>query len=230
MKDTADKTIVPVLAKPRRERHPLRLVELVFCYFAVPALPLFGVPPRVFVPLFLVCAGWLTVVAVHSRIRRRRLRLPSQEGDHRGPSTSVEVITFVLFAVVSAVILWVVRPELLFHAPREQPLRWVQFWFIYSAFSVPPQEALFRVVFFDRYPVLWNKSRNLGLLLNAVSFSIAHAILHNWLVYALTFVGAYVFSAHWLRRRNFWTLWLLHGAYGLWLFTVGLGPVFGFPL
>ena len=69
----------------------------------------------------------------------------------------------------------------------------------------------------------------LALLLNAVSFSIAHAILNQPIVYALTFAGGYVFSLHWLRSRRFLSLCLLHGAYGFWLFTVGLGPVFGFP-
>lgn len=218
-------------ANPRRT---LLYLEFAVCYFVVPALPLFGVPPRMFVPLFLVCICWLTIVALRDRRMRRRANraIPAGEREVRvRPKTKLqrEGLTLLAFIVVSTLIVWRVSPELLFRAPREQPLRWLQFWFIYGAFSVPPQEALFRVVFFDRYPRLWGDRRWIGLSLNAASFSIAHAILHHWLVYLLTFLGGYVFAVHWLRSRNFATLWLLHAAYGLWLFTVGLGTVFGFP-
>lgn len=229
----SDRAIGPAAAV-RRTRRTLLYLEFIVCYFVVPALPLFGVPPRVFVPLFLACICWLTIVALYDRRMRHRAdrAMPATERPtraHARVTMQREGLTLLAFIAVSTLIVWRVSPELLFRAPREQPLRWLQFWFIYGAFSVPPQEALFRVVFFRRYRRLWGDRRWIGLSLNAVSFSIAHAILHHWLVYVLTFLGGYVFAVHWLRSRNFATLWLLHAAYGLWLFTVGLGPVFGFP-
>ncbi len=222
----------------RAARRIALTVEFIIIYVLIPALPLAGLRPRWYVPAFLVAIVWIAVVGIRARRSRKTSRggrvgrtKRSESGVRRRlpPDFAAISITFLAFAVVSAVMIALIRPDLLFSAPREAPRRWLLFWFIYTVGSVAPQEALFRVVFFDRYRVLWGDRRWLALLLNAVSFSIAHAILHHPIVYALTFAGGYVFSLHWLRSRRFLSLCLLHGVYGFWLFTVGLGPVFGFP-
>lgn len=219
-------------------RRILLTVELLIVYMVIPALPLTGLRPRWYVPAFLIAVVWIAVVGIRAHRSRKATRRPRAERRggrktcaRRGlpPDLLTVAVTFFAFALVSAVMIALIRPELLFSAPREEPRRWLLFWFIYTVGSVAPQEALFRVVFFDRYGAVWGDRRWLALLLNALSFSIAHAILHHPLVYALTFGGGYVFSIHWLRSRRFLSLCLLHGAYGFWLFTVGLGPVFGFP-
>lgn len=216
----------------------LLTVEFILVYMLIPALPLTGLRPRWYVPAFLAAVVWIAVVGIRGRRSRRAARRTRAERTaghdtpvrrRLPPDFRVVSLTFVAFAILSTIAIALLRPELLFSAPREEPRRWLLFWFIYTVGSVAPQEALFRVVFFDRYRAVWGDRRWLALLLNAVSFSIAHAILHHPLVYALTFGGGYVFSVHWLRSRRFLSLCLLHGAYGFWLFTVGLGPVFGFP-
>ena len=213
-------------------------VEFFLIYMLIPALPLTGLRPRWYVPAFSAAVVWIAVVGIRARRSRRRSQRGRAERDTRRdvrrrrrlpPDFKSVSVTFLAFAILSAVMIAVIRPDLLFSAPREAPRRWLLFWFIYTVASVAPQEALFRVVFFDRYRPLWGDRMWLALLLNAVSFSIAHAILHHPIVYALTFAGGYIFSLHWLRSRRFLSLCLLHGAYGFWLFTVGLGPVFGFP-
>ncbi|MCG8479727.1 MAG: CPBP family glutamic-type intramembrane protease [Spirochaetales bacterium] len=227
----------PASAAPPTGRITLT-AEFILVYVLIPALPLTGIGPRWYVPAFLAAVVWIAGVGIRARWSRRGPRHRRAARDARRdlgtrrrlpPDFASIAVTFLAFAIISTVMIALIRPDLLFGAPREAPRRWLLFWFIYTVGSVAPQEALFRVVFFDRYRPLWGDRMWLALLLNAVSFSIAHAILHHPIVYALTFAGGYVFSLHWLRSRRFLSLCLLHGAYGFWLFTVGLGPVFGFP-
>ena len=212
----------------------LRFGELLLFYFLVPVLPLFDVAPSLYGPLFGITAVVLTVLGLIERRRGTRAggaapdkavrRLLSWPRDLPALAT-----VFVLFAVVSTVVIWRFAPEQLFQAPREAPGLWLLFWLIYSLGSVAPQEGIFRVVFFQRYSLLWGGKRTPGVLINAASFSLAHALMGHPMVYLLTFGGGLIFAQHWLRERNFLSLCVLHSAYGLWLFTVGLGPVFGFP-
>lgn len=210
--------------------YALRLAELLLFYFVVPALPLFGLPAVVYGPAFAATVIILALIALGSRERAgnpgiglsgRRLRMPSDL-----PTLGA---VFLLFAAVSTLGVWRFAPEQLFSPPRQVPGLWLLFWLIYSLASVAPQEAVFRVIFFRRYAGLWGSRRAPGILINAASFSLAHALMGQPLVYLLTFGGGIIFSQHWLRERNFLSLCLLHTVYGFWLFTVGLGPLFGFP-
>ncbi len=136
---------------------------------------------------------------------------------------------FVVFALVSTAVLAAVRPELLFGPPREAPRLWLTFLFIYSVFSVIPQALVFRVFFLERYRHLVANERVL-ILLGAVTFSWAHTIINHPLVYVLTFFGGVLFARTYLRSRSLVVTSVEHALYGAWLFTVGLGTVFAFPM
>lgn len=136
---------------------------------------------------------------------------------------------FVVFALVSTAVLAAVRPELLFGPPRRAPQVWLTFLFIYSVFSVIPQALVFRVFFLERYRHLVANERVL-ILLGAVTFSWAHTIINHPLVYALTFFGGMLFARTYLRSRSLVVTSVEHALYGAWLFTVGLGTVFAFPM
>ena len=222
----------------------VRLAELLLFYFVVPALPLFGVPGIVYGTIFAATLIVLMLIALENRRRAKKPKAGPTPMDAsarnivardpvRRPHVPGDlprlVAVFSLFVAISTLGVWRLRPEQLFSAPRQAPGLWLLFWLIYSLGSVAPQEAIFRVVFFSRYAGLWGGRRIPGVLINAASFSLAHALMGHPVVYLLTFCGGIIFAQHWLREKNFLSLCLLHTAYGFWLFTVGLGPVFGFP-
>lgn len=62
----------------------------------------------------------------------------------------------------------------------------------------------------------------------AVLFSYAIVVFLDTIVFGLTFFGGILFAVTWLRNKSLCLVSLEHGAYGLWLFTLGAGQTLGF--
>ncbi|MFT7072912.1 CPBP family intramembrane glutamic endopeptidase [Patiriisocius sp. Uisw_017] len=138
------------------------------------------------------------------------------------------IITFVLIAVITITFVWYTKPSALFLMPLAKPWMYVTILFVYSLFSVWPQEIVYRTFFFERYKPLF-KNEKVLIFANAFVFSLAHLFFKNTLVLLLTFVGGILFGFTFLKFKSTTAVTIEHAVYGNWLFTVGMGQMLGFP-
>ncbi|MEP1551853.1 MAG: CPBP family intramembrane glutamic endopeptidase [Paraglaciecola sp.] len=137
-------------------------------------------------------------------------------------------LRFLLFAIVSTILVTIYLPESLFSVVIGNPLFWIVICIFYAVFSVYPQEFLYRVFFFKRYNGLVANNQ-IFIALNAILFCMAHLVFLNSLVFLLTFIGGLLFALTYQKSRSLLLTSLEHSAYGLWLFTLGLGEMLAFP-
>jgi membrane protease YdiL (CAAX protease family) len=131
-------------------------------------------------------------------------------------------------ALLTIVYMWFIDPSNLFVVLLNKPLLWLAMLFLYSFFSVYPQELIYRTFFFQRYQSLF-KNEFLFILVNATLFSLAHLFFRNGLVMVLTFLGGILFALTFKKTKSTLLVTIEHAIYGSWLFTVGMGSMLGFP-
>ncbi len=148
-------------------------------------------------------------------------------GDHTKLSRN-SLTRFLLFVVLSIIVTWVYLPQQLFIVALSNPLLWLAISVFYGVFSVYPQEFVYRLFFFKRYGHLLSNEYGL-ILLNASLFSFAHLFFQNTLVFVLTFVGGIMFALTYKKTQSLMLVTIEHSAYGVWLFTLGLGNMLAFP-
>jgi membrane protease YdiL (CAAX protease family) len=129
---------------------------------------------------------------------------------------------------ITTFFVWFTNRDLLFHVLLNKPKLWLFILFIYSFFSVYPQELLFRTFFFKRYIVLFKNTSAL-IFINAILFALGHIFFKNTLVLILTFFGGLLFAYSYNKNRSTLLVSIEHTIYGCWLFTVGMGNMLGFP-
>lgn len=137
-------------------------------------------------------------------------------------------VTFLLVAITTTIYVYFVAPENLFFVPINNPLLFLIILFLYSLFSVLPQEIIYRTFFFERYGNLF-QNKTLLVFVNAIVFSLAHLFFRNTLVLVLTFVGGMIFGFTYLKYRSTTAVTIEHALYGNWLFTIGMGQMLAFP-
>jgi membrane protease YdiL (CAAX protease family) len=138
------------------------------------------------------------------------------------------LLKFIAIAIITALYVWFFDRSNLFVVIRNKPILWVVILFIYSLFSVYPQELIYRTFFFQRYQSLF-KNESLFILINAALFSLAHIFFKNTLVTLLTFLGGILFALTFRKTKSTLLVSIEHSIYGCWLFTVGMGEILGFP-
>jgi membrane protease YdiL (CAAX protease family) len=139
--------------------------------------------------------------------------------------TSQKLLAIVL---LTTIYVWLFDKTNLFSVVLNKPLLWLTILFIYSVFSVYPQELLFRTFFFKRYQELF-KSKELLIFINAIVFCLAHLFFRNTLVLVLTFLGGLLFAFTFYKSKSTLLVSVEHAIYGCWLYTVGMGSMLGFP-
>lgn len=137
-------------------------------------------------------------------------------------------IRFILIATITTIFVWKTSESQFFGVLLNKPVKWLIILFIYSFFSVYPQELIYRTFFFKRYKLLF-KNENLFIFINAVLFSLAHILFKSTLVVILTFLGGLLFAITYKKTESTLLVSIEHAIYGCWLFTVGMGSMFGFP-
>jgi membrane protease YdiL (CAAX protease family) len=130
--------------------------------------------------------------------------------------------------ILTTIYVWWFDKTNLFSAVLNKPLLWLAILFIYSVFSVYPQELIFRTFSFQRYEGLF-KSKALFIFINAIVFSLAHLFFRNTLVLAITFLGGLLFGLTFYKTKSTLFVTIEHAIYGCWLFTVGMGNMLWFP-
>jgi len=201
-----------------------RLIEF-FAIFIITPIS-FALSFPVWVKMAIGITGFAYVVYVLLKVEHNKFKLR----DHINwiQFWQRTAIKFMVIAMVTAVYMYVVDDKNLFIVVKTKPNLWVMILFIYSFFSVYPQELIYRTFFFQRYESLF-RSHTLFILVNAAVFSLAHIFFKNTLVMFLTFVGGILFALTFKKTKSTLLVSIEHALYGCWLFTVGMGSMLGFP-
>lgn len=140
-------------------------------------------------------------------------------------------LRFLAFALLSCIAMWLYAPENLFYVVIHRPTLWITMSLVYIFLSVVPQEFFYRSFFFKRYYPMLTRTYGFSvfLLVNSALFCFAHFFLHNILVYILTFCGGLIFTLSYQKHQSLWLVSAEHSAYGVWLFTLGMGDMLAFP-
>lgn len=138
------------------------------------------------------------------------------------------LVKLLIVSVLTTLFVWITNRDALFNVLLYKPKLWVFILFVYSIFSVYPQELIYRTFYFDRYKVLFLND-HLLIFINAIVFALAHIFFKNTLVLILTFLGGLLFALTYIKTKSTLLVSIEHAIYGCWLFTVGMGDMLGFP-
>ncbi len=201
-----------------------RLIEFFLIFIVVPVS--FALSFPVWIKMVISVIGFAYIIYVLLKVENNKFKL--RQHINWKQFWQYGLVKFLVIIVVTIIYMYFVDKENLFVVIRTKPLLWVMILFIYSFFSVYPQELIYRTFFFQRYESLF-RSNILFILVNAALFSLAHIFFKNTLVMLLTFLGGILFAITFKKTKSTLLVSIEHAIYGCWLFTVGMGSMLGFP-
>ena len=201
-----------------------KCVELFIIFILIPVS--FAFNYSMYIKLTIGLLGFIYVVYVLLKVELERFKIA--QNLNWKLFWKQTLIRFLVITLLTTVFLWITNKEDLFVVLLRKPKLWVFILFIYSFFSVYPQELIYRTLFFKRYSNLF-KSKTLLVFVNAILFALAHIFFKNTLVIIFTFFGGILFALTYLKTKSTLLVSIEHAIYGCWLFTVGMGEMLGFP-
>jgi len=203
----------------------IKLVEIALLFIISP-LVLHASFPTLFKVLYLLL-GVIYIILISIFIEKfSRVKI-----DKRQKLNFLKNISFrfLIIAILTTLVLYFQDKDVLFKVMLKKPGLWLKFSGIYILFSVIPQEFIYRTFFVKRYQTLI-KNKTLFILINSVLFSFAHIWFQSWIVLLFTFIGSLLFANTYLQTKSTFLIILEHSLYGVWLYTVGYGALFMFPV
>lgn len=201
-----------------------RLVEFFLIFVLAPISFVLDFP--LWIKLMIGVVGFIYIVYVLLKVEHNQFKIRQYiNWKQFWMRTAIKLLSI---AVLTWFYMNMVDKENLFIVVKNKPTLWVFILFIYSFFSVYPQELIYRTFFFQRYESLF-RNDVLFILVNAALFSLAHIFFKNTLVMFLTFVGGILFALTFKKTKSTLLVSIEHAIYGCWLFTVGMGEMLGFP-
>ena len=201
-----------------------RLIEFILLFVGIPIS--FALEFPIWIKMILGLLGFGYVLFVLLRIEKNQFKISDSLNWKQFWKRTL--LKLIVIAIVTMLYMWIFDSSNLYNVIRNKPMLWVVILFIYSLFSVYPQELIYRTFFFQRYEALI-KSELLFILINAALFSLAHLFFRNALVMLLTFLGGILFALTYKKTKSTLLVSIEHAIYGSWLFTVGMGEMLGFP-
>ncbi|MDO6597290.1 type II CAAX endopeptidase family protein [Oceanihabitans sp. 2_MG-2023] len=178
------------------------------------------------IKLILGVIGFVYVIYILLKVEGNTFKInPNLNWKHFWKVTFFKTI---IIGVLTTIFVWYTSKDSLFNVVLNKPFLWLAILFVYSVFSVYPQELIYRTFYFQRYKNLFVNHQIL-MLVNAIVFSLAHLFFKNSLVILLTFVGGLLFAFTFHKTKSTFLVSIEHAIYGCWLFTVGMGEMLGFP-
>jgi len=203
---------------------PYKLIELFVIFIVIPIS--FAINYLPLIKLSIGIVGFLYIGFVLFRIEKVKFKVNKGLPWSRFLKQTMLKLCIIVF--ITTCYVWIFDQANLFQVLLNNPLLWIFILFIYSFFSVYPQELIYRTFFFHRYQNLF-KSERLFIFINAIVFSLAHLFFRNALVVVLTFLGGILFALTFQKTKSTLLVSIEHAIYGCWLFTVGMGNMLGFP-
>ena len=201
-----------------------RLTEFFLIFILVPIS--FALSFAIWIKMVIGITGFLYVIYVLLRVENNKFKL--REHINWTQFWQRTLIKLIVIIAITTLYMFVVDINMLFIVVKTKPSFWLMILFIYSFFSVYPQELIYRTFFFQRYESLF-RSNLVFILVNAAVFSLAHIFFKSTLVMFLTFTGGILFALTFKKTKSTLLVSIEHAIYGCWLFTVGMGAILGFP-
>ncbi|WP_417290162.1 CPBP family intramembrane glutamic endopeptidase [Corallibacter sp.] len=201
-----------------------KLIEFFIIFILIPISFVLEYSP--YIKLGVGFVGFLYVIYLLLKVERKKFKVA--QGLNWKKFWRETLIKLAIVAVLTTLFVWFTDNARLFEVLLNKPLLWLIILFVYSVFSVYPQELIYRTLFFERYAVLF-QSNPFAIILNAVVFSLAHIMFKSTLVLVLTFLGGLLFALTYTKTESTLLVSIEHAIYGSWLFTVGMGTMLGFP-
>lgn len=201
-----------------------RLIEFFVIFVFVPTS--FALEFNIWIKMAIGCLGFVYVVYVLLKVENNKFKIRQHiNWKQFWMRTAIKLISI---SMLTAIYMYIFDVENLFVVIKNKPKFWALILFIYTIFSVYPQELIYRTFFFQRYESLFRNDA-LFILVNAALFSLAHLFFKNTLVMVLTFIGGILFALTFKKTKSTLLVSIEHAIYGCWLFTVGMGEMLGFP-
>ncbi|WP_400079288.1 CPBP family intramembrane glutamic endopeptidase [Winogradskyella sp. R77965] len=201
-----------------------RLIEFFLIFVIVPVSFVLNFP--LWIKMIIGVCGFSYIIFILLKVEKNKFKVNENVNwKHFWRQTLFKLL---VIALITALYILITDKESLFIVIRTKPLLWIIILFVYSLFSVYPQELIYRTFFFQRYNNLF-KNQSLFIIVNAALFSLAHLFFRNTLVMFLTFIGGLLFALTFKNTKSTLLVSIEHAIYGCWLFTVGMGEMLGFP-
>ena len=201
-----------------------RIAELLLLFVLIPLSFFWSYP--IWIKVGLGVVGFVYILVVIKKAALFKFIKPPKTSWR--PFFSEIGVKLLVIAIITSCYVYLVAPDQWFAMLLQKPLVWLIILFVYSFFSVWPQEVLYRTFFFYRYESLFGTKWGM-ILANAILFSLAHIFLKSVLVLVLTFIGGLLFAYTYYTKRSTLLVSIEHAIYGNWLFTVGMGEMLAFP-
>lgn len=206
------------------QRTSYKLTELFLLFIVLPVSLVLEYSP--YIKIGLLLSGFVYVIWILLKVEKQKFIINKLLNWTQFWRRTL--VLLLAICVLTIVYMFFTDASKLFFVVKTKPLLWIVIVFVYSAFSVYPQELIFRTFFFLRYECLF-KDSSLFIFINAIIFCLAHLLFKNTLVLLLTFLGGILFAMTFQRTRSTLLVSIEHAIYGSWLFTVGMGEMLGFP-
>lgn len=201
-----------------------RLIEFFVIFILVPIS--FALEFSFWIKIAIGGFGFIYVVYVLLKVENNKFKIRQHiNWKQFWMRTSIKLIAI---SILTTIYMFIFDLDNLFVVIKNKPMFWAFILFIYTVFSVYPQELIYRTFFFQRYESLFRNDA-LFILINAALFSLAHLFFKNTLVMVLTFIGGILFALTFKKTKSTLLVSVEHAMYGCWLFTVGMGTMLGFP-
>jgi len=209
----------------QRLKKSKKIIELFLLFVLTPLLLLLSSSIRIKITYLFLAIAYIFAVS----IRKKSSSSQKKAGSNRVKILVQIGVRFIIIAIGTTLILFFQEREALFNVMLNKPFLWLKFNAVYVLVSVIPQEFIYRTFFTKRYQKLIN-NEFFFILLNAALFSLAHIWFRSWVVLGFTFVGGILFIKTYLKTKSVWLVIIEHSIYGVWLYTVGYGKIFMFPV
>ncbi|WP_435416418.1 CPBP family intramembrane glutamic endopeptidase [Polaribacter aestuariivivens] len=201
-----------------------KLIELFFLFVLIPISFTINYSPILKISIGVL--GFVYVLYVLFKVEKIQFKI--RKDIHWKDFWKTTFLKFLVIAIVTTLFVWFTDNDSFFNVVLHKPIKWLLILFFYAAFSVYPQELLYRTFYFKRYKNLF-KNERLFIFINAILFSLAHLFFKNSIVIAITFIGGLLFAITYNKTKSTFLVSIEHALYGCWLFTVGMGSMLGFP-
>lgn len=201
-----------------------RSIELFILFFLLPVL--LATPLNKYIKFSLIGVSVIYVASLLIQLKQWKspevTNIIKKQFGKRITAFSIAIL------FIGILLLQIYDPSQLFKVPQTKPLLWLSILFVYSFFSVLPQELIYRKFFFMRYENLFT-NKKLFYCINVLCFSLCHLFLKNAWVILITLLGGILFTYTYQKTKSVPLVTIEHSIYGNLVFTVGLGSMLAFP-
>ncbi|PWG05913.1 CPBP family intramembrane glutamic endopeptidase [Polaribacter aquimarinus] len=203
----------------------LKIAEIIALFVGTPLILFLQISKTYKIIYLIIGVVYISLISIFIE----KFKKKSNDKNLKQKTLKVVGVNLLIIIFLTTTVLYFQDKDALFNVILNKPKLWLKFSIIYILFSVIPQELIYRTFFLKRYHNIF-KNEFLFIFINAILFSFAHIWFQSWIVLGFTFIGGILFIKTYLKTNSLWLVLLEHTVYGIWLYTVGYGKLFLFPV